>query len=234
MPICNQTVKNKSGGTLPRSKDSDGHSEEISSKTEIRHQMRAMLSLFGKDSVQKRHADRLAATVLLKSSLYRAAKTILAFASLPSEIQTGRILKQSLHDKKRVAIPKVFGSDMSFFYLDAETNISAQLERGAFGIREPAAWLEKADEHHLFPPVLIIVPGIAFDFCGNRIGHGKGYYDRFFKKLHDANILQDETVRTAGFCYNFQILPKILSEPHDLAVANLISDAGVFGCMRKI
>lgn len=217
----------------PRPKDTDGHSEKISSKDEIRHQVRAMLALLEKNSVQKQRADRLAAAVLLRCSLYRAAKTILAFASLPAEIQTDCILKQALHDKKRVAVPKVFGSDMSFFYLDAETNISAQLESGAFGIREPAAWLEKADEHHLFPPVLIIVPGIAFDFYGSRIGHGKGYYDRFFRKLRDANILQSKTVCTAGFCYNFQILPKIISEPHDMAVANLISDAGVFGCMRK-
>ncbi|MEI6737756.1 MAG: 5-formyltetrahydrofolate cyclo-ligase [Pseudomonadota bacterium] len=115
---------------------------------------------------------------LLATSEYQNANNILVTMSFGSEIETQEIIKRAFADGKRIALPRVSkkSNDLLLFWID--TNML--LERSAWGIDEPA--LES-------PPAMlaeidfVLVPGLAFDQVGNRLGYGRGYYDRLQKKL---------------------------------------------------
>ncbi len=131
---------------------------------------------------------------------------------------------------KRVAFPKVFGEEMRFF----EVTDFAQLEAGAFGIMEPseAAGAEPVDwrvpenrcggkgSDTSAGALLVLVPGVAFDHSGHRLGFGKGYYDRHFAACgNEATLL--------GVAYAFQIAEALPVEPHDLRVHYFVTEEGL-------
>ena len=93
----------------------------------------------------------------------------------------------------------------------------ATLQKGSFGILEPHS------EHHPLATLeeidLVLVPGLAFDSAGNRLGHGKGYYDRFLNQI--------PTVSTIGITFHSQLVPCLAAEPHDQKVGLLATDQEV-------
>src|SRR5208282_3279592 len=120
-----------------------------------------------------------------------------------SEINTYSILEGSLELAKKLYLPKVVKDKNLFhFYpvLDFKT-----LAKGPFGILEPSG-NKPADWEEID---LVLVPGLAFDRTGNRLGFGKGYYDRVLPQLK-------KTTLTIGLGYSFQIVDKLPAEPHDV------------------
>ena len=104
---------------------------------------------------------------------YKEAESILIYASFGSEVITGRIISHALKENKRVYLPKVKGDNMDFYQI---TSVD-ELSEGAWGIPEP-----KEDVSRLFyedKDAPVFMPLVAYDINGNRIGYGKGYYDRF-------------------------------------------------------
>ncbi len=164
---------------------------------------------------------------LTASDFFARAEYLYAYAPLGNEADIRPAVEAAWHEGKRVAFPKVFGEEMRFF---AVTDF-AQLTEGAFGIREPSEeagavpvdW--RAPENRCgengsdapTKPLLVLVPGVAFDRSGHRLGFGKGYYDRHFAACGSAATL-------LGVAYAFQIAEALPAEPHDLRVSHLLTE----------
>ena len=140
------------------------------------------------------------------SALYREAKTIYGYLPYNQEVRTVPMLQQAIRDGKRVAVPKVFGDEMRFIYMDDLTAVG----KGYAGIPEPVTDGPVADD----PTALVLMPGLAFDAEGHRIGYGGGFYDRFLEK--------EPQHPTIALCYDFQMLERLDTEEHDIPVDQVI------------
>ena len=155
--------------------------------------------------------------ILCQLKEFDKAKGIGAFASTPSEINTYSILEGSLELGKKLYLPKVV-KDKNLFHFYPVQNFKT-LTKGPFGILEPSG-NSPADWEEID---LILVPGLAFDLTGNRLGFGKGYYDRVLPLLKKSAL-------TIGLCYSFQIVDKIPTEPHDVPLKAVLSEKGFQFC----
>jgi 5-formyltetrahydrofolate cyclo-ligase len=138
---------------------------------------------------------------LKAQSFFRTAATILFFAPLPDEIDLWPLLEESLA-KKTVALP-CFDPDNRIYKSRRIKNLRVEIISGRFGIRELSAGCVEMSPDNFD---LVLVPGVAFDLHGNRLGRGKGFYDRLLQKIHCDK---------AGVCFEEQLLKKIPAEPHD-------------------
>lgn len=134
--------------------------------------------------------------------LYQSAKTIYGYLPYNQEVRTIPMLEQALKDGKKVAVPKVFGDEMKFIYLNDLTRI----EKGYCGIPEPIADGPVAED----PTALVLMPGLAFDEQGHRIGYGGGFYDKFLAAEPDHPTL--------ALCYAFQMIDHLETEDFDVPV----------------
>ena len=139
--------------------------------------------------------------------MYREADTVLVYVSLPEEIDTFGIINKALEDGKRVAVPRITDGEMRFFWLD---DLSAA-EPGFRGIPEPPDGCPEADDE----TALVVVPGLAFDRRGFRVGYGGGFYDRYLS-AHPSHP-------TLALCYAFQLFPELPAEAHDRPVDAVLS-----------
>ena len=140
-------------------------------KTELRKKYKAVRS-----EVEDREAkSHIIASALLRTELFKSCSDIFLYSNSGTEVSTAEILIESLNLGKKVAFPKCTDKDgnMEFYYI----NSASDLREGMYGIYEPVC-----DEENRAVPTcdcLIIVPALAFDMCGYRLGYGKGYYDRY-------------------------------------------------------
>ena len=139
---------------------------------------------------------------------YQQARSLYAYLSFNQEVRTNPIIERAWADGKRVAVPKVIGDEMRFIWLDSFD----QLGEGYFGIAEPIEDGPVADDE----TALILMPGLAFDTEGRRIGYGGGFYDRWLE-AHPGHPL-------LALCYDFQLLPRLDVEEHDIPVDIVLTD----------
>ncbi len=140
------------------------------------------------------------------SEAYRQARSIYGYLPYNQEVRTVPMLAQALDDGKRVAVPKIFGDEMKFIWLEDLTQVAP----GYSKIPEPLEDGPIADD----PTALVLMPGLAFDPEGHRIGYGGGFYDRFLE--------QEPCHPTLALCYDFQMLPHLETEEHDILVDRVI------------
>lgn len=140
--------------------------------------------------------------LLVQSDLYRKAKTVYGYLPYNQEVRTVPMLEQAVRDGKQVAVPKVYGNEMKFIYM---TDLS-QVDCGYAGIPEPVADGPVADD----PTALVLMPGLAFDPEGHRVGYGGGFYDKFLEK--------ESNHPTLALCYDFQMFPELETQEHDIPV----------------
>ena len=133
---------------------------------------------------------------------YQNAATVYGYLPYNQEVRTVPLLEKALADGKRVAVPKVYGDEMRFIYITDLT----QVEKGYAGIPEPVADGPVADDK----TALVLMPGLAFDPKGHRIGYGGGYYDKFLAAEPDHP--------TVALCYDFQMLPELKTDDYDIPV----------------
>ena len=138
----------------------------------------------------------------LASQEYKNAKTIYGYLPYNQEVRTTPMLAQALLDGKKVAVPKCYGDEMKFIYMDDLTKV----EKGYANIPEPIADGPVADDK----TALVLMPGLAFDPQGHRLGYGGGFYDKF--------LSQEPDHPTLALCYAFQMLPQLDTEEHDIPV----------------
>lgn len=136
------------------------------------------------------------------SELYQQAKTIYGYLPYNQEVRTVPMLQRALEDGKRVAVPKCYGNEMRFIYLDD----LSQVESGYCGIPEPIADAPVADD----PTALVLMPGLAFTERGDRMGYGGGFYDKF--------LAAEPHHPTLALCYAFQMVDTIPTEEYDIPV----------------
>ena len=146
---------------------------------------------------------------LFETEEYRRAEALYLYLSVNQEVRTGPIIDRARRDGKRVAVPRVDGDAMRFFWL---TDDSA-LVSGVMGIPEPSGDGPEADE----PSALIVVPGLAFDAQGFRVGYGGGYYDRYLASHPGHPLL--------ALCYDFQFFDGVPAEDCDVPVDRVITDS---------
>jgi 5-formyltetrahydrofolate cyclo-ligase len=156
-------------------------------------------------------SSRAAQLNLLSLDEYARAECVALYASAHNETDTGLILAAAFQAGKRVLYPAVCGHQMVFRSVErVET-----LQEGAFGILEPCP---TGTDHQADEADLIVVPGVAFDLSGHRIGYGKGFYDRF---LHHP----DCTAHLVGLCHDFQLTASMIPiDSHDIPMGIIVSD----------
>ena len=162
----------------------------------IREKKRAMTE------AQIQEASARLAQQLYQSPLYRQATTIYGYLPYNQEVRTIPMLEQALAEGKRVAVPKVYGDEMRFLYIDDLSRV----EKGYAGIPEPIDDGPVAED----PTALVLMPGLAFDRMGHRIGYGGGFYDKFLSAEPDHPTL--------ALCYGFQMLDELPTEEFDVPV----------------
>lgn len=172
------------------------------SKQEIRKEMLEKRSRLTPEEVD---AGGLQLLERLQAGGYlQAVKTAFVYVSAKGEVSTFPLISYLLARGVQVCVPKTFKNG----YMEAHVIRSAEtdLQPGAYGIPEPVGGCKAATENI----DLVLVPGVAFDKCGNRIGYGAGYYDRFF-----GEQLLSESVKKVAACYDFQMVERIPVEDTD-------------------
>ncbi len=165
-------------------------------RQQIRQKKRAMTD------AQIQAASARLGELFAASVQYRQASTIYGYLPYNQEVRTMPMLERALRDGKRVAVPKIYGTEMKFIYLSDLT----QVEKGYAGILEPIADGPLADDSI----ALVLMPGLAFTKNGDRMGYGGGFYDKFL-----ASEPQHPTV---ALCYDFQIVEALPTEEYDIPV----------------
>ena len=169
-------------------------------KKELRRQIREKKRAMTQEQIDT--ASGLLGEKFAACEPYQKAKTIYGYLPYNQEVRTIPMLERALAEGKKVAVPKVYGDDMRFIYI---TDLS-QVEKGYAGIPEPVADAPVADD----PTALVLMPGLAFDPAGHRIGYGGGFYDRF--------LAAEPNHPTVALCYDFQMMPVLETEEFDIPV----------------
>lgn len=157
--------------------------------------------------------SRILAEKLYETKQYKTAKSLYAYLSFNQEVRTNPIIERAWADGKRVAVPKVVGDNMVFIWIDSFDGLAPQ---GVFDIMEPIGDGPVAGDE----TALVLMPGLAFDPLGHRVGYGGGYYDRFLEREPNHPLV--------ALCYDFQLFDHLETDPHDIPVDAVITDGEVY------
>lgn len=166
----------------------------------IRAQKRAM-----PDELIVEKSERLG-ELFAASDAYRNANAIYGYLPYNQEVRTVAMLERAISDGKRVAVPKCYGEEMRFIWMDDLSKV----EKGYAGIPEPLEDGPVADD----ATALVLMPGLAFDPQGHRIGYGGGFYDKF--------LAAEPEHPTLALCYDFQMLDHLETEEFDIPVDTVL------------
>lgn len=183
---------------------------DIQEKKNIRNQIlqhRESLDLYTRSQWDESIYNKL-----INSEAYKRANTIFAFVSFKSEVDTHKIIRYALEDGKTICVPRIESKQKGLEIFKIED--FEQLKKGYFGILEPVESCPEADSKELD---LILMPGVAFDRQGGRLGYGAAFYDRFLSKL-------DKKVDKIALAYHFQILDNIPMDEHDVRIDGVITE----------
>ena len=174
----------------------------MTSKNEIRSAIKMLKKQHSKEELQAQ-SDIILRKLEQHPDFIKAQK-IMLYSSLPDEVQTQAFIEK-WRLQKRIILPTVVGDDIIQVELTAETGFAI----GDFNILEPQNVAYTGDFD------LIVVPGVAFDHQGNRLGRGKGYYDRF--------LCKHRTTKKIGICFDFQLVDNVPVEENDIPMDEIIS-----------
>jgi 5-formyltetrahydrofolate cyclo-ligase len=155
-------------------------------------------------------ASAQARAALAAQALWKEAQSVLFFAPLPEELDVWPLLAAALAAGKKVALPCFVAETRTYVACQIQ-NPETDLEVGHFGIREPGQQCSRLSSNRLD---LILVPGVAFDLQGRRLGRGKGYYDALLTALSGT---------ACGVAFDQQIVTEVPVEPHDVRVNCLLT-----------
>lgn len=186
-------------------------------KKEIRKQILKLREALSPE--ERRRASILLTERILGHQWFYGSDTLLAFAGYGSEIDTGEIIDEALRKGKKVYLPRVTGDlqgeppEMEFFRIASRS----ELQPGYRGIPEPSSegerYVYRAGETSR---VLMLIPGTAFDAYKNRMGYGKGFYDRYLQDKEDLRL------RTVGAGFRCQLVEKLPCGENDVPLCQVI------------
>jgi 5-formyltetrahydrofolate cyclo-ligase len=150
---------------------------------------------------------------LLKENCFKSAESVMFYVSKPYEVDTARMIEEALKKGKRVIVPVTNPKEKELIPSEIKYP-KTDLKKGPFGILEPKKKCMKTVS--IKDIDMVVVPGIAFDKEGNRIGHGQGYFDRFLRNL-------PKKTPTIGLAFKLQLVRRIKTFPWDIPVTKLIT-----------
>lgn len=165
------------------------------------------------DKVEKAKWDKIISEKIIKSDCFKKAEQVLVFSSTDDEFDTRYIIERCREYYKRVFYPRCIDKDgnMSFFKVDSVGDLTF----GSFGILEPK---ETCKKYIPQDNDLVIVPCLSADRQKNRIGYGKGYYDRFLKDFNGVSISP---------CYDILLEDEIPTDKYDMQINIIVTDKEV-------
>jgi 5-formyltetrahydrofolate cyclo-ligase len=179
----------------------DEETKMTGEKNALRARIRAALK---KMTPERRATESVQACArLTQQAVWQKAQSVLFYAPLPGELDLWPLLMDALAAGKTVSLPR-FEAEQKGYVACHIRDTAGDLSEGQYGIREPGESCERISLNRLD---LILVPGIAFDLNGYRLGRGKGYYDR---------LLAEAGGPTCGVAFDEQIVSQIPTEPHDV------------------
>lgn len=179
-------------------------------KTKLRNEFKSIRHEFTYEDKLKK--DMLIFNRIISSKVFEECTCVLTYVSTPIEVDTHMLIKYSLSQNKTVAVPRCISGtrDMKFYIIASMDD----LESGSFSVLEPK--VEICKEYTDFENAICIVPGLAFDVEGYRLGYGKGYYDRFLDKIG--------FIKKIGIEYCACTVSKLYRGKYDLPVDILITE----------
>jgi len=183
----------------------------LSEKEQLRNRMRALR----RQTASSWRARASAAVISRLETLpvFQRARVVQTYVALRHEVDTHELIRRLLRAGKQVAAPKVeAGNELQQYFIKD----FSELQPGAFGILEPQPEPGRLASPEQFD--LVLVPGLAFDRAGHRLGAGKGYYDRFLAQIKAPKI---------ALAFAFQIVERIPVEAHDQRVDVIVTEKEV-------
>lgn len=174
------------------------------SKKQLREEIRAKKRRYNSDSL--RDMSLLLEREFMERREWWESQTVLLYHALPDEVDTALLLSKALEAGKTVLLPRVDGERLTLHPYDP-----SRMQSGGYGIMEPQtpefpeSWYGEID--------MALVPGMAFDRQGHRLGRGKGFYDRLLPRLENARLV--------GICFPFQIVAKVPCDKYDVKVDDI-------------
>lgn len=151
----------------------------------------------------------------LKSEIYKNSKTIMLYVAIGNETDTAKLISSAMAEGKKTVFPVTDAESGIITPYFARTD--TVFKKGAFSVEEP----QQTRIADISTIDTVVVPGIAFDRKGARIGFGKGCYDMF---------LQNSSAVKVGLCYEFQLLEKNFSESHDIKMDYIVTENELLKC----
>ncbi len=142
---------------------------------------------------------------------FKSAEKILVFLSKDDEVDTHGLVQDALDQARKVFAPRVDGEELLIYPIKSWDD----LEQGDFGILEPAL---HPDSTHPAEMDLILVPGLAFDKKGHRLGYGKGFYDRLLKATKGLKV---------GLAFDEDLIEELPAEEHDVPLDLIVTDSSL-------
>lgn len=173
-------------------------------KDKVRETIARLKKDFSKEDLQFKSDEVL--SVLEIVGVFQEAKHILIYNSMEGEVATANFI-QKWEGEKEFYLPVTYKDKIVF----REYNSSIKLEESKFGVFEPVG----ADIQDYGFVDLVIVPGVAFDRKMNRVGYGKGYYDKFLSQIKAPKL---------AICFEFQLLDSVPTDSHDIKMDYLVSE----------
>lgn len=186
---------------------------ETVSKRDLRRQMRKLLTAMSASEHQQQASQVWRKVEQLPE--FARARHIMLFSALPDELPTDEVIRR-WSASRTLYLPRVHGDDIEVVAAEGELSDDNQ-----FHIAEPTGEAVNPDVLDL-----VIVPGVAFDAEGHRLGRGKGFYDRFLTTL-------PATTAVVGVAHDCQMLPAIPTEPHDMTIPTIVTPSGVYNNDRN-
>lgn len=173
-------------------------------KVQLRQKIAELKQQYSEEELLKKSEEVFSVVEL--TGVFQEAKKIFIYYSMKDEVSTFSFIKK-WNIEKEFYLPVVQGDNLKFRRYISDTD----LKKSAFGVLEPTG----EDCKDLSKIDLIIVPGIAFDVKKNRLGHGRGYYDKFLLNMKKPKM---------GVCFDFQLLDSVPVEGHDITMDYIISE----------
>lgn len=177
---------------------------------------------------EQRHLfDESILSKLLGTKEYQDCKRLFTYISFQAEINTLPIIAQAFLQGKQVYVPKVEAHGMEFY----EISSMEGLQRSNYGILEPIGCKESRYVPLSNSPNqkdnIMLLPGLAFDSTGNRIGYGAGYYDRYL------NLHPKDTFYKIALAYDFQMIERVPAKEFDVRADAIITPTTIHSCVKS-
>ncbi len=182
-------------------------------KKELRTRLKANLAALSPDEVRQR--SRQACNSLVAQPEFERSETVMVFLSLPMEINTTLLVLRAWQEGKRVLAPRVSWEQRRMMPVEIRS-LTEDIEETQWSLRQPL----QGDPVPLSMIDLVVVPGLGFDRAGNRLGRGRGFYDRFLAH-------SEFTGSTCAIAFEEQVVEAIPADLHDIRVDMLITDQQV-------